>query len=62
MIQIIKIICKSCNQLYSAIIEIDRTLINGTWYDVAKFTPQIINSVCVRCQVNAENISNCFKT
>ena len=56
MIQIIKIICKSCNQLYSAIIEIERTLINGTWYDVAKFTPQIINSVCVRCQVNVENM------
>ena len=60
MIQIIKIICKSCNQLYSAIIEIDRTLINGTWYDVAKFTPQIINSVCVRCQCNIENmVSSC---
>ena len=50
MIQIIKIICKNCNQLYCAIIELKPTIINGVLYNIATFSQQIMNGECIRCE------------
>ena len=49
-IQLIKIQCRTCRQIYTAIIELQPTIINNVLYNVMIFTPEIINSVCVRCQ------------
>ena len=49
-IQLIKVQCRTCRQIYTAIIEIQPTIINNVLYNVMLFTPEIINSICVRCQ------------